>query len=214
MRIWKTNLQRLKEINKERLESSRQPIDFNAKKLTKWVSKYWGVMQWNGRQIRNAFQTAMALAEFEAKQLSNPGSRLIRPVLEIKQFKLLAKASSQFNDYLRLTHGDDEDQRAVLDQVRAVPTPSARAKNFHDDDEYDDDDDDDDDEDFGSLLDSESDTDPGISEDLSGSSKDDGSDDDLEGKSHKSKKPVKRGGKSRAKIVIEEKREKGKGKRR
>lgn len=211
MRIWKTNLQRLKEINKERLEAGRKPIDFNAKKLIDWVSDYWEVMQWNGRQIRNAFQTAVALAEFKAKHINaqHPGSPSTRPVLEIKQFKLLAKASNQFNEYLLLTHGDDEDQRAMLDQVRATSSPSQRrAKNLNDEDVYDEE------EDYGSLLDSEGQMNDVDSEGVSGSSDDDDSDNDSESQSYKYRKQEKRPGKTKARIVKEDRREKSKGKKR
>lgn len=210
LRIWKTNLQRLKEINSERVENGRQPIDFNARKIRDWVSDHWEGMQWNGRQIRNAFQTAVALSEFKAKQLSaqHSGSASVRPVLEIKQFKLLVKASRQFNDYLHRTHGDDEDQRAVLDQVRATSDPSrSRASNFEDDDDYDDDEDD------GSTQDSDSESDAGISEDSEKLSGIDSTDDDSESKSRKSKKHEKKSGKSKARTVKEGRREKSKGRK-
>lgn len=211
LRIWKTNLQRLKEINVERVGNGRQPIEFNARKIRDWVSDHWEQMQWNGRQIRNGFQTAVALAEFKAKQSSaqHPGLEPVRPVLEIKQFKLLVKASKQFNDYLHRTHGDDEEQRAVLDQVRATSDPSrGRASNFYDDDDYDDDEDD------GSTQESDSASDAGISEDSERMSGIDSTDDDSASKSHKSKKHEKKSGKSKARIVKEERREKSKGRKR
>lgn len=210
LRIWKTNLQRLKEINTERVENGRQPIDFNARKIRDWVSDHWEGMQWNGRQIRNAFQTAVALSEFKAKQLSarHPGSASVSPVLEIKQFKLLVKASKQFNDYLHRTHGDDEDQRAVLDQVRATSDPSrSRASNFQDDDDFDDDEDD------GSTQDSEGESDAGISDDSENMSGMDSTDDDSENQSPKSKKHEKKSGKSKARVVKEGRRDKGKGRK-
>lgn len=170
-------------------------------------------MQWNGRQIRNAFQTAVALAEFKAKQASakHPGSPKVPPSLDIEQFKLLAIASKQFSDYLHLTHGDDEDERAVLDKVRAVPRPSRnKSNNFGDEDEDDDDDDDDDGDD--SMLDSDSKTGEGSS---SGSNDD--SDTVSESNSSeiisKAKKKAKKSGKGKAKAVKDERREKSKGRK-
>lgn len=118
-------MKRLNENNKLRLETDGLPIDFNDKKIMAWVKKHWQEIQWNGRQIRNAFQTAVALSEFEAKKLNAKGfdrSSRRSPVLTTDHFKKLARASAQFSEYLRETHGDDEDERAVLDKMRAAPT--------------------------------------------------------------------------------------------
>lgn len=125
LKIWKTNLQRLKENNKLRLQGEIALIDFNDKKIIAWVKKHWEEIQWNGRQIRNAFQTAIALSEFEARKSNAKGfdgSFKASPVLTTDHFKKLARASAQFSEYLRETHGDDEDERAVLDKMRAAPT--------------------------------------------------------------------------------------------
>lgn len=140
LRIWQTNLQRLKDINAKRLDTNRSPIDFNYRRIAKWAAKNWKKMSWNGRQIRNAFQTAVSLAEFEAKQESarHPGSQ-VHPSLDVKHFKLLAKVSDQFSEYLHMTHGDDEDQRAVRDQVRAGPyRAKGKSRSFSEEDEDDD----------------------------------------------------------------------------
>ncbi|KAL1862622.1 hypothetical protein Daus18300_008419 [Diaporthe australafricana] len=124
LKIWKTNLQRLKSNNKIRVDSKRVPIEFNDRKIMRWVKDNWEEIEWNGRQIRNAFQTAVALAEFKAKKENASradGSSRIPPVLTTDHFKLLARTSTQFSEYLRETHGDDEDERAVLDKIRAGP---------------------------------------------------------------------------------------------
>ncbi|KAI8316081.1 hypothetical protein K4K61_011111 [Colletotrichum sp. SAR11_59] len=84
--------------------------------IVKWAKVNWESLQWNGRQIRNAFQTAIALAEFKAqskdkarrtgKVSSSPTpSSPKRPVLSQDTFMLIAEASIQFNDYLLQTHG-------------------------------------------------------------------------------------------------------------
>lgn len=125
LKIWKTNFQRLKENNKLHVEGDGFSMAFNDKKITAWVKKHWQEIQWNGRQIRNAFQTAVALAEFEAKQRDKEAgaeSSKTTPILTTDHFKKLARVSAQFSKYLRETHGDDEDERAVLEQTRAMPT--------------------------------------------------------------------------------------------
>lgn len=143
IKIWKTNLDRLKDINKERSTDGRIPISFNDKKILAWVKKHWQNIQWNGRQIRNAFQTAMALAEFKAKQatIKSPGSPNVSPVLDTEDLKLLATASAQFSEYLRVTHGEDEEEVAVRDQVRARAVsfqPKTKIQDFSDDEEEED----------------------------------------------------------------------------
>ncbi|KAI4604109.1 hypothetical protein KJ359_000237 [Pestalotiopsis sp. 9143b] len=67
--------------------------------------------RWNGRQIRNACQTALALAEFEAKQ----DAVFLRP----KHFKKVQQAYLDFSRYLGETFGTFGDQRAHESQLRA-----------------------------------------------------------------------------------------------
>jgi hypothetical protein len=73
-------------------------------------------VSWNGRQIRNAFQTAIALAEFDVKE-DQEGER--QAVMGKKQFKIIADASVQFDDYLFNVHGQaTEADKARKEQVR------------------------------------------------------------------------------------------------
>jgi hypothetical protein len=78
-------------------------------------------VRWNGRQIRNTFQTALALAEFAVRNRES-----VNPVLTKKHFKIIVNASIQFNEYLLATHGADEDKVAKREYMRAVeysPSP-------------------------------------------------------------------------------------------
>lgn len=96
-------------------------------------------MSWNGRQIRNAFQTAIALAEFDIR---DDGDNEPHAVMGKKQFKTIAKASIEFDvsthsvlliltvfssdmlkcfiqNYLFHTHGGaDQAAKARREQVR------------------------------------------------------------------------------------------------
>lgn len=127
------------------MEGEGFPIEFNDKRILSWVNNHWQDIQWNGRQIRNAFQSAVALAEFEAEQRDTEGadgSSKKSPVLTRDHFRELARLSTEFSGYLRETHGDDEDERAVLEKTRAMPT---RRKNdtklFNDDEDEEDEED-------------------------------------------------------------------------
>ena len=63
---------------------------------------------WNGRQIRNAFQSATALAEFEAREQHSKDvkngkkdpSAPVHPKLQSKHFDVVAQASFDFDKYL------------------------------------------------------------------------------------------------------------------
>jgi len=65
------------------------------------------------RQIRNAFQTAIALVEYEARQ---PGADL--PSLGKAQFEIIAEASEEFDRYLKNTLGAVDADLARREQTR------------------------------------------------------------------------------------------------
>ncbi|KAH7303069.1 hypothetical protein B0I35DRAFT_447306 [Stachybotrys elegans] len=130
-KIWKNNLERLKAINQGRETNNQPPIEFDKKKILKWVKLNWQTLQWNGRQIRNAFQTAVALAEFAAKHNDTEAARTPSkrgkkendrkpgtPIMEVKHLAHIADASLQFSEYLVATHGEDEDASAKREKSR------------------------------------------------------------------------------------------------
>ncbi len=61
------------------------------------------------RQIRNAFQTAIAIAAYDANQKNNGHDEVI-PVLDASQFEMVAKSAKQFDKYLKVVsiHNDAE----------------------------------------------------------------------------------------------------------
>ncbi|KAF9877007.1 AAA family ATPase [Colletotrichum karsti] len=70
---------------------------------------------WNGRQIRNAFQTAIALTEHEGKS-RKPEDPL--PVLGKEQFRTVASGFDKFDEYLIATVGRSESDEARRDSWR------------------------------------------------------------------------------------------------
>ncbi|KUI64420.1 hypothetical protein VM1G_11209 [Cytospora mali] len=93
--------------------------------IKKCVSDYYDEHEetrWNGRQIRNACLTALALAEFEAQGSSheavlNPNA----PVhLKISHFKLVQDAYLHFADYMNSIYGTSSSTRAKEGKVRAI----------------------------------------------------------------------------------------------
>lgn len=103
LQIWEMNLRRLLENKKH--------IDVNSKIIKRYAKKHYTHLEkakrgpWNGRQIKNAFQTAIALAEFDAKTNNEA-----KPVLTVEHFQVVAKASEGFDEYLSRIHGTDMDR--------------------------------------------------------------------------------------------------------
>ena len=71
-------------------------------------------VEWNSREIRNAFQTVVALAKDEAKQEGKDIS-----LLKLEHLKRVVQMSSMFKAYISSTHHDqDEATRAIVEQRR------------------------------------------------------------------------------------------------
>jgi hypothetical protein len=114
LEIWKRNIKRIKaDFKKE-----GKPFEIEEKDLLRYSKEHFKELKaakfltWNGRQIRNAFQTAIALAEYDAA----PGRT---PVLNRKYFEKVAVASKDFDQYLKDTQkGKDDAQIAREEKTR------------------------------------------------------------------------------------------------
>lgn len=108
--IWNKSLLRLM-TQKERLKQSFLLPDKDRADIVDFAGKVWDVYHihqvtpWNGRQIRNAFQTAVALAEYHA-HTENPKST---PRLYWVDFRSVILASQDFETYMINTHGGEND---------------------------------------------------------------------------------------------------------
>lgn len=78
--------------------------------------------RWNGRQIRNACQTALALAEFEAQ--GNSHRQILKPdavvQLTVDHFKTVRNAYLEFTDYMKMVYGTTAARKAEEGKVRAI----------------------------------------------------------------------------------------------
>lgn len=113
--IWETNLRRLHRLNEDRVQQGLKAVEFDHKSIVKYAEKHLADLKWNGRQIRNAFQTAIALADFEASDSSEKV-----PTMTKKHFVKLGKAAAEFDEYLESVHGMDEDKMAKRNEERAT----------------------------------------------------------------------------------------------
>jgi hypothetical protein len=78
--------------------------------------------RWNARQIRNACQTALALAEFEAQ--GNNTETVLKPNalvhLKVSHFQTVQKAYLEFAEYMNSLYGTTSSTRAEENTIRAI----------------------------------------------------------------------------------------------
>ncbi|GAB1211158.1 hypothetical protein ATERTT37_000270 [Aspergillus terreus] len=110
--IWEKNIQRIRD--------SGLNIDLEEKKIRKFADNHWRqnlerpTRRWNGRQIKNAFQTAIALANWDYYDNGNV-EKLDRPLLKAKHFRHVAQITAHFDDYISDIYGThDEDTYGFL----------------------------------------------------------------------------------------------------
>ena len=104
----------------EQKEANRLEFEVDEKEILRFARRHFRSLDedaklatWNGRQIRNAFQTAIALAEYDSRQ-----PRTDKIVLGKAQFVKVAKASKEFDEYMTQTQGATEAQLAHREQLR------------------------------------------------------------------------------------------------
>ncbi|KAH7311134.1 hypothetical protein BKA65DRAFT_468525 [Rhexocercosporidium sp. MPI-PUGE-AT-0058] len=134
--IWETNMRCVREQSK-RLRLSSSILD--------WAMNHYDKMSeqgtpWNGRQIRNAFQIAIALASQESRGTSRSdddyrdGSRNVK--LSSRHFKMVDTMFGSFEGYLQECRGKDGERAAEFNirldnyDIEKLSTkhPSARVK--------------------------------------------------------------------------------------
>lgn len=123
----------LRNIQK-RVEARGVEISIEHDQILSWATEYWRrhkKMRWNGRQIRNACQTALALAEYDAQHRTEStnleaNDRVISTIdqtvkiqLTIGHLETVAKAYLEFMRYLHEIYGKDADRRAKALGIRA-----------------------------------------------------------------------------------------------
>ncbi|RAK96589.1 uncharacterized protein BO80DRAFT_429008 [Aspergillus ibericus CBS 121593] len=136
-RIWQMNLKRLHEIEAEQSRITGQPpmtvdhsgiLDFAKDHYRTGKDSGKGV--WNGRQIRNAFLIASALARFE----KGLGSQAPKPFdLHASHFKTVVEAGFGFERYLQEVKGKSDGEAAFLQGTRAdyILSPHGKPEKDH-----------------------------------------------------------------------------------
>ncbi|KAJ9429711.1 hypothetical protein QL093DRAFT_2076154 [Fusarium oxysporum] len=104
--VFKVNLTRIQARFEKKKERGEAELELDELSVNEFILDYFAEnkdARWNGRQIRNACQTALALAEFEGQKLANPGASGGRNVMEIAAMSR-KMAYLAFMKYLREVH--------------------------------------------------------------------------------------------------------------
>lgn len=98
-------------MNLDRIKRSGRNIYIDDEQIRAFARNHWrDGHRWNGRQIRNAFSTALALAEYDfhekCKMCDEIGEKPpLKPALLADQFKAVAQTSAEFDNYLYNVYG-------------------------------------------------------------------------------------------------------------
>ncbi|TGJ80709.1 hypothetical protein E0Z10_g8054 [Xylaria hypoxylon] len=101
-----------------RYKKADRAIDINSSEITDFAIDYFENNKegrWNGRQIRNAFQSALALAELDAlgtDDFLNESDHNRPVILNRKNFDTVAESYKGFTNYLKQVYGADFARRA------------------------------------------------------------------------------------------------------
>lgn len=163
--IFEGHFRRIKERNEERVQKGEAPIKIEKTLIRKYWNLNYKILKWNGRQIRNAFQMAMALAEYDARD--SPADK--PPLITANHFEIIANASADFARYVTEVQGAEAGIVAQRDMIRLDHNPKVSSK-------------------LKKLKDMDSDSsEPDVSKSQSSSSENSGDSDDEEGKKSKKK---------------------------
>lgn len=115
------------ELIQERFNNDERNITIDRDEIIDFALDYFKANEkarWNGRQIRNACHTALALAEFKAQ--GGNYSKVLDPNAEVRlavdNFQTVSKAYLDFTKYLKQLYGIHEDVRAKELGLRARET--------------------------------------------------------------------------------------------
>lgn len=108
--IWKSFLDKLARERQGQIRVDPTACEF-------LMGPEMGDMDWNGREIRNAFQTAIALAEFAAND--SPYHREGDEIIVVSEhFRKVMDMSRSFHSYLDSIRNDTEEERANAHYAR------------------------------------------------------------------------------------------------
>ncbi|KAK8172526.1 hypothetical protein BKA80DRAFT_251867 [Phyllosticta citrichinensis] len=119
VQIWKTCLERIRKMNRE--PDVEVEVEFDEQKMLSYAKSHHNKLKkrdeqstWNGRQIRNAFQTAVALAKYDRQQEIQDAGLSQREAMKKKKFKTaklrrihfdrVSKVMEDYDEYIDMMH--------------------------------------------------------------------------------------------------------------
>lgn len=112
--IWDMNIRRLGEMG----------VEYDTTEIKAFVEQFWQKTKeekrrrWNGRQIKNAFQTALALANWDYHENTNGDAKKPeKPKITAKHFEMVELTSKHFDNYLDEVF-ENPDGGVYADQAR------------------------------------------------------------------------------------------------
>ncbi|PYI01883.1 hypothetical protein BO78DRAFT_401010 [Aspergillus sclerotiicarbonarius CBS 121057] len=122
-KIWQTNLDRLSDIEEEQSRMTGQsPMAVDRDGILEFAREHYrkgkdsGKGVWNGRQIRNAFLIASALARFDNSHNAHAPKQYN---LNASHFRTVVEADFGFERYLQEVKGKSDGEAAFLQGTRA-----------------------------------------------------------------------------------------------
>lgn len=121
------------DLIKERFEQQNRKVTYDKAAILDSATKHFRKYKyswWNGRQIRNACQTALALAEYDAHggEMDGGVEKNVEVTIHVKYFETVQKAYLDFSKYLGDIRGPDGDRRAIDRRLRAQSGTPYQAK--------------------------------------------------------------------------------------
>lgn len=131
IQIFELNLELIKDRfrrMKRKIEIDHKGIDLFAR-MHFW---YYHDSRWNGRQIHNACQTALALAEYQAQPNSNITELDLKPTvhLTVEHFEVVRDAYLDFTKYMNDLYGANTSHIAEEKFLRAKEMMDQKKKRF------------------------------------------------------------------------------------
>jgi SpoVK/Ycf46/Vps4 family AAA+-type ATPase len=116
MRVWGVHIARVRASGLINIDDEDEDMIMDFAK-----QEYAEGRRWNGRQIRNFFQTAISLASYDAtkrRQRAIEDGRVVensKPRLTTRTLRIVAETSGKFIDYINATVPDGSHQKQQLD---------------------------------------------------------------------------------------------------
>lgn len=118
--VFRINADRLREAEQQQAEASgEQPLVVVWSDIQQFIEDHWkahpkGKGAWNGRQVRNAFIVATALARAEAEKQPEG----VQPQVRYTHFKQVENLSGDYANFMQHVLGHDDAEIARLNEER------------------------------------------------------------------------------------------------